>query len=175
MNGSVIQNTSATEFSLWSSAGATEHRQLEENFMPKRRKRTGRIASALTIVRQARAAAKSALESLRDEIRNTTTKLANLVAEEKSFRLDLFGTPTRRGSRGPGRPRKALGKRPTAPRRARRKGAPRAEKFFRRLGNTFTLEDVRKIAGRKAGISLAQWSRAKRIRKAGKGYQKIPA
>src|SRR5262245_54237169 len=116
--------------------------------MPKRRKRTGRIAGALAIVRQARAAAKSALESLREEISNTTSKLAKLVAEEKSFRLDLFGTPARRAGRGPGRPRKAPGKRPTAPRRARRKGAPRAEKFFRKLGNTFTLEDVRKVRGR---------------------------
>jgi len=143
--------------------------------MPRRRKRTGRIASALTIVRQARAAAKSALESLREEIRSTTNKLSKLVAEEKSFRLDLFGAPARRSGRGPGRPRQARTKRPAAPRRARRKGAPRAEKFFRQLGNTFTLEDVRKIAGRKAGISLAQWSRAKRIRKAGKGYQKVSA
>ena len=143
--------------------------------MPKRRKRPGRVASALTIVRQARAAAKSALESLREEIRSTTHKLGKLVAEEKSFRLDLFGAPARGGGRKPGRPRQARGKRPAAPQRARRKGTPRAEKFFRQLGNTFTLEDVRKIAGRKAGISLAQWSRAKRIRKAGKGYQKIPA
>src|SRR5262245_38685948 len=144
--------------------------------MPKRRRRTGRIASALTIVRQARAAAKSALESLREEIRTTASKLSKLVAEEKSFRLDLFGAPARRrGGRGPGRPRQARGKRPAAPRRARRKGTPQAEKFFRKLGNTFSLEDVRKIAGRKAGISLAQWSRAKRIRKAGKGYQKVSA
>ena len=140
--------------------------------MPKRRKRAGRVASALSIVRQARAAATSALESLRDEIRSTAGRLAKLVAEERSFRSDLFGAPTRRGSRRAGRPRKARGKRPAA-RRARRKGTPRAEKFFRKLGNTFTLEDVRKVAGRKAGISLAQWSRAKRIRKAGKGYQKI--
>jgi hypothetical protein len=131
------------------------------------------MASALTIVRQARAAAKSALDSLREEIRATTNRLAKLVAEEKSFRLDLFGAPARRGGRPPGRLRKARGRRPAAPRRARRKGTPRAERFFRKLGNTFTLEDVRKIAGRKAGISLAQWSRAKRIRKAGKGYQKV--
>ncbi len=141
--------------------------------MPRRRKRAARVLSALSIVRQARAAAKSALESLREEIRATMNRLAKLVAEEKSFRLDLFGAPARRGGRQPGRPLRAQGKRPAAARRARRKGAPRAERFFRRLGNTFTLEDVRKIAGRKAGISLAQWSRAKRIRKAGKGYQKI--
>ena len=141
--------------------------------MARRRKRAGRMAGALSIVRQARAAAKSALESLREEIRTTTNRLAKLVAEEKSFRLDLFGAPARRGGRRPGRPRKARGKRPAAARRVRRKGTPRAEKFFRQLGNTFTLEDVRKIAGRKAGISLAQWSRAKRIRKAGKGYQKV--
>ncbi len=140
--------------------------------MPRRRRRGTRLAGALTIVRQARAAAKSALESLREEIRTTANRLAKLVAEEKSFRSDLFGTPAGRGGRPPGRPRKTGRKRQAAPRRARRKGAPRAEKFFQKLGNTFTLEDVRKIAGRKAGISLAQWSRAKRIRKVGKGYQK---
>jgi hypothetical protein len=145
---------------------------MKEMFMPRRRKRAGRVASALSIVRQARAAAKSALESLREEIRSTASRLAKLVAEERSFRSDLFGGAARRGGRRAGRPRKARSKRPAA-RRARRRGTPRAEKFFRKLGNTFTLEDVRKVAGRKAGISLAQWSRAKRIRKAGKGYQKI--
>ena len=143
----------------------------------KRRKRgKGFAANALTVVRQAREAAKSALESLRREIHATTTKLATLVAEEKSFRLDLFGGSPRRG-RPPGRPRKTRGRAAaTGPKpRARRKGRPRAERFFQKLGATFTLEDVRKLAGRKAGISLAQWSRAKRIRKTGKGYQKVTA
>jgi hypothetical protein len=41
------------------------------------------------------------------------------------------------------------------------------------LPNTFGLDEVRKLAGRKAGISLAQWSRAKRIRKVGEKYQKV--
>jgi len=146
--------------------------------MPKRRKRRRRrmasaMGGALSIVRQARAAAKNALESLRQEIRATTAKLANLVAEERSFKLELFG-----GS-GRGRPAAATrGRKPTARagrKRARRRGTPQAEKYYQKLGNTFSLEDVRKLAGRRAGISLAQWSRAKRIRKSGKGYQKVAA
>ena len=138
--------------------------------MPKRRRRKTVMAGALTVVRQARAAAKNALDSLREEIRLTAARLAKLVAEEKSFRLDLFGARTPAG-RGPSR--KGRGAAPKA--RKRRKGTPRAERFFAKLGKTFSLEDVRKLAGRKAGISLAQWSRAKRIKKVGKGYQKLAA
>lgn len=136
--------------------------------MPRRRRRRKPLTSALTIVRAARAAAKNALDSLREEIRTTATKLEKLLSEERSFKADLFGggAPARRG-----RGAAAKGARP----RARRKGPPRAEKFFKKLGNTFTLDDVRKVAGRQAGISLAQWSRAKRIRKVGKGYQKAAA
>jgi hypothetical protein len=142
--------------------------------MPKRRKkrRTRRSgSSALSIVRAARAAAKSALASLREEIRQMTAKLEKLVAEERSFRVDILGSaPARRG-----RPPKA-GRRGRPPKRAaRRKGPPLAERFFQKLPKSFTLDDVRKLAGRKAGISLAQWSRAKRIRKSGNGYQKVAA
>lgn len=126
------------------------------------------MTSALAIVRAARAAAKNALDSLREEIRTTATKLEKLVNEERSFKADLFGAGAA-GRRGRGAA--AKGARP----KARRKGPPRAEKYFKKLGNTFTLDDVRKVAGRQAGISLAQWSRAKRIRKVGKGYQKVAA
>lgn len=139
--------------------------------MPKRRRRKKTESSALTIVRAAREAAKSALNSLRAEIQSTTDKLGKLLAEEKSFRAELFGgsapSPAPRGA--------SRTKAASRTRRARRKGPPLAEKFFEKLGNTFSLEEVRKLAGRKAGISLAQWSRAKRIRKVGKGYQKIAA
>jgi hypothetical protein len=126
--------------------------------------------SALTIVRAARDAAKNALASLRAEIKSTTDKLGKLLAEEKSFHAELFGG-------APAEPRRsgAKAKVVSRTRRSRRKGPPLAEKYFEKLGATFTLEDVRKLAGRKAGISLAQWSRAKRIRKVGKGYQKAAA
>ncbi len=135
--------------------------------MAKRGRKRKSESGALSIVRAAREAAKRALDSLRSEIKATTDRLAALLAEEKSFRAELFGG----GS--PGRPRSSAKAAPTRARRARRKGPPLAEKFFEKLGATFTLEDVRKLAGRKAGISLAQWSRSKRIRKVGKGYQKV--
>ena len=41
------------------------------------------MGGALSIVRQARAAAKSALDSLRNEIRSTSARLAKLIAEEE--------------------------------------------------------------------------------------------
>jgi hypothetical protein len=139
--------------------------------MPRGRKRRKRKpVNALSIVRAARTAAKSALASLRDEIRNTTAKLEKLISEERSFKVEIFGSaPARRG-----RPPKAARRGRTA-KKTRRRGAPVAERYFQKLGNSFTLEDVRKLAGRRAGISLAQWSRAKRIRKSGKGYQKVAA
>ena len=140
--------------------------------MPRgRRKRRGAGAGALSIVRAARTAAKNALTSLRDEILQTTAKLEKLVAEERSFKIDLFGSaPARRGRP----PKKGRRGRP-AKKTVRRKGPPLADKYFAKLGATFTLDEVRKLAGRKAGISLAQWSRAKRIKKSGKGYQKVAA
>lgn len=147
--------------------------------MPRRGRRRKRSASALAFVRQARLAAKNALNSLREEIKATAAKLQKLISEERSFKFDLFGGGGggRQGRRRrAGRPRKVArrGRSPRA-RRARRKGPPAAEKFFARLPQTFSLEAVRKVAGRKAGISLAQWSRAKRIKKTAKGYQKTAA
>ena len=147
--------------------------------MPKRRRRRRRVAAgALSIVRQARAAAKSALDTLRNEIRQTTARLAKLVSEERSFRLELFGGGSKRGpAKGTGRRGRPPGRRGRPPKAAAsaRRRTPLAEKYFAKLPNTFSLEDVRKLAGRKAGISLAQWSRAKRIKKSGKGYQKMAA
>jgi hypothetical protein len=140
--------------------------------MPKGRKQTrARRTGALSIVRAAREAAKNALASLRAEIRKTTAKLEQLMSEERSFKVDIFGSaPARRG-----RPPKAGRRGRPAKKSVRRKGPPAAERYFKQLGKSFTLEDVRKLAGRKAGISLAQWSRAKRIRKSGKGYEKVAA
>ncbi|HSD09916.1 MAG TPA: hypothetical protein VLF14_02965 [Candidatus Binatia bacterium] len=141
--------------------------------MPRKKRGRRRVApGALMIVRRARAAAKSALDSLRSEIRLTTAKLAKLVSEERIFKSELFGAAPARQPR-PGRPRKAGRGGKPARVRPRRRGTPQAEKYFRKLGKAFTLEDVRKLAGRRAGISIAQWSRAKRIRKVGDGYQKV--
>ena len=76
--------------------------------MPRRKRgRRGAATGALMIVRQARAAAKSALDSLRGEISLTTAKLAKLVSEERIFKSELFGASPARKRRGPGRPRKA--------------------------------------------------------------------
>jgi hypothetical protein len=144
--------------------------------MPRRRRRRKVAANALAIVRQARAAAKSALDSLREEIKSTAARLQKLISEERSFKFDLFGGATRRARGAAGRRRAVRRGRP--PKRAsapRRRGTPRAERFFSKLPRIFTLEDVRKIAGSKAGISLAQWSRAKRIKKTAAGYQKTAA
>ena len=142
--------------------------------MAKRKQRTGTLASgALGVVRQAREAAKAALGKLRQEIAATRALLENLLEEERIFKSDVFGD-----ARGAGRTRTAAATRGAPAKRKRRKRRapkrpPRAEKFFEKLPSTFTLEDVRKLAGRGAGISLAQWSRAKRIKKSGDKYQKL--
>jgi DNA primase catalytic subunit len=92
--------------------------------------------------------------------------------------LDLFGTG------GPGRPRGAgqsrkRGRpagRKTVARKAkpRRKGPPKADNFLAKLPAKFTIDDVRKVAGKKAtAISLAQWARAKKVKKVAGGYQKV--
>jgi hypothetical protein len=99
------------------------------------------------------------------------------VGEERSFKLDLFGTggPGRpravSKSRGPGRPagRKVTARKATP----RRKGPPKADKFFAKLPSKFTIDDVRKHAGKATGVSLAQWVRAKKIKKTTSGYEKV--
>lgn len=141
--------------------------------MARRKKRSNAAASgALGVVRQAREAAKAALGKLRQEIASTRALLENLLEEERIFRADVFGS----GDTGRGRGRTA-GTRTATTRKRRKRRAPRrpprAEKFFEKLPASFTLEDVRKLAGRSAGISLAQWSRAKRIKKVGDKYQKV--
>ncbi len=139
--------------------------------MPKRQKSV--VENVLGFVAQARAAASKALQSLRGEIGATRKRLETLIAEERSFRLDLFGTG------GPGRPRGGGKKvarpagRTAAARKPRRKGPPKADTYFKKLPKEFTIEQVRKVAGKASGISLAQWARAKKIKKTASGYQKV--
>jgi hypothetical protein len=144
--------------------------------MAKRKSRTQRVKSgALDIVRKARDAARNALQSLRREIDATRGRLDALLAEERQFRQDLFGGS---GGSGPGRRAARKAAAPAKPKRRRRRGPARpktppvADRYFEKLPGKFTLDDIRKLAGKRAPISLAQWSRAKRIRKTGAGYQK---
>ena len=139
--------------------------------MPKGRKTV--VGNVLGFVAQARAAASKALSNLRGEIVATRKHLETLIAEERSFRLDLFGTGAparpREGGKKVGRP----AGRPAAARKPRRKGPPKADTYFKKLPGKFTIDDVRKLAGKATGISLAQWARAKKIKKTASGYQKV--
>ena len=142
----------------------------------RRRRSAGRKSGgALDVVRQARDAAKKALDSLREEIRHTQSRLEHLLREERSFREELFGAARSAVARitGGGRPAgKTRAPRKGRRRPARRKGPPKAERYFQKLPKSFTLDDVRKVAGSASGVSIAQWSRAKRIRKSANGYRK---
>ena len=137
------------------------------------RRRKGVVGNVLGFVARARAAASRALGSLRKEITATRKRLEELVAEERSFRMDLFGTG------GPGRPRgggKKVGRpagRRAASRKSRRKGPPKAERYFKKLPKVFTIDQVRKVAGKASAISLAQWARGKKIKKTASGYEKV--
>jgi hypothetical protein len=127
--------------------------------------------NVLGFVAQARAAASKALQSLRAEINAIKRRLERLIAEERSFRFDLFG------GGGRGRPRR-VGKLRGSTMAAksatvRRKGPPKADRYFKNLPGKFTIDDVRKLAGRATGVSLAQWARAKKIKKPASGYQKV--
>jgi hypothetical protein len=141
------------------------------------RRRKGVVANVLGFVAQARAAASKALQGLRAEINATRKRLETLVAEERSFGLDLFGARGPGRSRRIGRPRKIArpsGRRATARRvEPRRKGPPKADAYFKKLPSTFTIDDVRKLARKATPITLAQWVRAKRINKTASGYQKV--
>jgi len=129
------------------------------------------------MVTSARNLSKAALLQLRKEISETRSHLEKLVGEERSFKLDLLGTG------GPGRPRtvsgsrkagRPVGKRATARKaQPRRKVPPKADTFFAKLPSKFTIDDVRKLAGKATGISLAQWARAKKIKKTASGYEKV--
>ena len=157
---------------------ATRQRKARQQSPKPRRRRSrrggGGSDSVLELARQARAMAGRALEGLRQEIRDAEKHLEELVASEKSFRIDLFGGassgrsgPTRR-SRPARRKRAGKSRRPARP-----KGPTKADGFLAKLPKSFTLEEVRKVAGGLTGVSLAQWGRAKKVKKVGKGkYQK---
>ncbi len=144
--------------------------------MPKRKRQKAGI-DILGLVTKAREASRAAIGQLRKEISTARNRLEKLIAEERSFRLDLFGTG------GPGRPRAVIGRRRpgrpagrkvTAPKaKPRRKGPPKADKFLAKLPGKFTIDDVRKLAGKATGISLAQWARAKKVKKTADGYRKV--
>jgi hypothetical protein len=132
--------------------------------MARRRRRRSGLLDVVAIVSRARGAAREALNGLRAEIRKTRAMLEKLMESERSFRADLLGG----AGLGPGRA-------PTAarPAKPRRKGPPKADRFFKRLPKSFTIEDLRKVAGRLSGVSIAQWSRAKRVKRVGKQYRKV--
>ena len=144
----------------------------------RRRSRLQRLkADVLGMVTSARNLSKAALLQLRKEISATRSRLEKLVGEERSFKLDLFGTG------GPGRPRtvsgprtagRPVGKRATARKaKPRHKGPPKADQFLTKLPSKFTIDDVRKVAGKATPISLAQWARAKKVKKTAGGYEKV--
>jgi hypothetical protein len=134
--------------------------------MPKGRPR---LAGPLQAVRAARKAAAHALEALRREILSMRARLEELVGEEKSFLADLFPSASARARRR-GRPAKRPGR---VQKRVRsHRGPAKADRFFAELPQRFTLEAVREVAGRLSGVSLAQWTRARRITKTATGYVK---
>src|SRR5229473_2111821 len=112
------------------------------------RRRRGVVGNVLGFVAQARAAASKALQTLRNEINATRKRLEALIAEERSFRMDLFGTG------GPGRPRKVGRKvgrpagRKAAAKKPRRKGPPKADTYFKKLPKAFTIDNLREVAGK---------------------------
>src|SRR4029453_4775971 len=145
--------------------------------MAKRKKRKSRLqrigADVLSMVTSARKASKSALQQLRKEIGAAKRQLEKLITEERTFKLDIFGTAP--GSlRGPGKLRKggrAAGRKGVARRaKPRRKGPAKADKFLAKLPAKFTIDDVRKVTGKAAPISLAQWARSKKVKKIAGGY-----
>ena len=48
----------------------------------------------------------------------------------------------------------------------------KADNFLAKLPAKFTIDDVRKVAGKATAISLAQWARSKKVKKTATGYQK---
>jgi len=140
------------------------------------RRRKGAVPNVLSFVAQAKAAANRALQGLRAEINATKKRLQTLVGEERSFRLDIFGSGGPGRPRTGGRPRKTgrpAGSKAAVRKASRRKGPLKADTYFAKLPKTFTIDDVRKLAGKAAPISLAQWARANKVKKTGLGYQKV--
>jgi hypothetical protein len=144
----------------------------------RRRRRVRKVAAdVLSIVTSARAASKTALRQLRREIGAAKRQLEKLVTEERSFRLEVLGTGGPGRSRGTGKSRKRgrPGGAKANARRAKpsRKGPAKADKFLAKLPAKFTLDDVRKVAGKAAAISLAQWGRSNKVKKTASGYEKF--
>jgi hypothetical protein len=129
------------------------------------RRRRARPQGIYELVRSARSDAAKALGRLRSEIAETRRRLEVLIREERDFLSELSGKATSAAQGFVRRGRRAVAKQI-------RKGPAQAEKFFAKLPERFTLEEIRKLAGRLTGVSLAQWSRAKKIRKVGGGYAK---
>jgi hypothetical protein len=138
--------------------------------MPSGQRGRPRLVGPIEAVRAARKAAAHALEALRTEIASVRARLEELVAEQKRFLADLF--PTAGGvARGRGKPGRRPGR---IERRApMRRGPAKADRFFAKLPQRFTLDAVRKVAGRLSAVSLAQWSRSKKIAKTAAGYVKV--
>jgi hypothetical protein len=146
-----------------------------------KRRRRNRLqqlkTNVLDMVTSARNLSRAALLQLRQEISATRSRLEKLIGEERSFKLDLFGTGAPGRPRAVSRPRTAgrpAGRRTTARKaKPRRKGPPKADKFLAKLPTKFTIDDVRKVAGKATAISLAQWARAKKLKRTAEGYQKV--
>lgn len=140
-----------------------------KRFRKQRSKRSIR-GDLLGMVSSARDATRNALEHLREEISSTRELLDTLMSEEGRFRFDIFGDrrqgSVRRGSRAG---------RPSRRKRRVRKGPAKADKYFAKLSKAFTIDDVRRLAGRATGVSLAQWTRSKKIKKTRAGYEKTAA
>lgn len=136
--------------------------------MPRRRRGRQTGGQALGVIQTARKAAADALRSLRDEIADAKMRLEELVSEERSFRSEILGVVggRNRETASPVRRRRRT-------RAGRRRGPAKADAFFAKLPGRFRLDDVRRVAGRLAGVSLAQWSRSKKIRKVGDEYRKV--
>ena len=133
----------------------------------KRRRRRSRSVGVLDLIQGAKANAKKALERLRREISEMEGRLAELMNEERDFLAEISGKAVSRVRAlvaGPGRRRRRG--------RPARRGPTKADAFFAKLPEKFSLDEVRRLAGKLSGVSLAQWSRAKKIRKVGKGYAK---
>jgi hypothetical protein len=147
--------------------------------MARRRRRRSALqklgADVLALVADAREVSKTALQQLRREIGSTRRSLEKLVAEEQSFMTELFGggKPGRPPVAGPRKVGRPAGRKTAVREPARRKGPPKADKYFAKLPKTFTIDDVKKVAGKAAPISVAQWTRSKKIKKTAKGYEKV--
>lgn len=132
----------------------------------RKRQRSTAAGRLVGLIRGVRARATNALQGLRREIATTERRLEELVKEEREFLSDLSGRSSTALKQGTNGRRRSRG-------RPVRRGPAKADKYFAKLPPKFSLDDVRTLAGRLSGVSLAQWSRAKKVRKVADGYEKI--